>query len=85
VYAVRRPAAIARGAATTIELEPDGFVIDARRAGDVLVRVRHTRWWSVQSGRACVGRAPSGMTRVRVLAPGTVRVRARLLGHACLR
>ncbi len=85
VFAVRRPAAMVRGAAGTISLQPDGFEIRARRAGDALVRVRHTRWWSVTGGRACVGRASGGMTRVRVLRPGIVRVRAQLLRSACRR
>ena len=53
--------------------------------GNALVRVRHTRWWAVTDGRACVERGPSGMTRVRVLRPGTVRVQARLGGSACRR
>jgi len=85
VYAVRRPAPLVAGAARTISLEPDGFAIQATRRGDALVRVRYTRWWSVASGRACLARGPSGMTRVRVLAPGTVRVQARLGGPACRR
>jgi hypothetical protein len=85
VFAVRRPAPITSGVARTIALEPDAFTITARRAGEALVRVRHTRWWKVTSGRACVERAPGGMTRVRVLAPGSVRVQARLTGSACVR
>ena len=85
VFAVRRATPIVRGAATTISLQPDGFEIDADRAGDAFVRVRHTRWWSVTDGRACVGAAPGGMTRVRVLEAGTVRVRATLLRSACRR
>jgi hypothetical protein len=85
VFAVRRPAPMVRGAGATIELRADGFEIRAPRAGDVLVRVRHTRWWSVTDGRACVSRGRGGMTRVRVRAPGTVRVRARLFGDACRR
>jgi hypothetical protein len=51
----------------------------------VLVRIRHSRWWAVTSGRACVRRARGGMTRVRVLAPGKVRVQARLHGTRCRR
>ncbi len=74
VFAVRRPEPIASGVARAIEIEPDAFTITARRAGDALVRVRHTRWWKITSGRACVEQGPDGMTRVRVLAP---RQRAR--------
>jgi hypothetical protein len=91
VFAVRRPAPLAQGegsssqAAPTIVLEAHAFTIRARRRGDVLVRVRHSRWWTITAGRACVSRAAGGMTRVRVLAPGTVRVAARLSGPACRR
>ena len=85
VFAVHRPRTIASASGATIALEDDGFAIEAKRAGDVLVRVRHTRWWSVEAGRACVGATPGGMTRVRVFASGTVHVRARLLGDSCRR
>lgn len=85
VFAVRRPPPLVEGAADAIDLEPDGFAIRARRRGDALVRVRHTRWWAVTGGRACVERGPHGMTRVRVLGPGAVRVQARLLGSPCRR
>ncbi len=85
VYAVHRPAPLVSGAGRSITLEPGGFTIGAGRRGTALVRVRHTRWWSVTRGRACVERGPNGMTRVRVLRPGTVRVQARLEGSACRR
>lgn len=85
VFAITRPAPLAEGVARSISLTSDGFVIDVRRAGDVFVRVRHTRWWAVTGGRACVRRGAQGMTRVRVRAPGEVRVRARLTGSDCRR
>jgi hypothetical protein len=85
VFAVRRPTPLVAGVARTIALRPDGFAIAARRPGDALVRIRHTRWWAVTAGRACVRPGPDGMTRVQVLAPGTVRVQARLTGPACRR
>jgi hypothetical protein len=85
VFAVRRPAPLASGVADAIDLDAHGFTIHARRRGDALVRVRHSRWWTVTSGRACVRRASTGMTRVRVLAPGTARVQARLRGSTCRR
>jgi hypothetical protein len=85
VFAVRRPAALAGGAADEIEIEPDGFALTATRRGQALVRIRHTRWWRVTGGRACVEPGPGGMTRVHVLRPGTVRVQARLTGSACRR
>jgi hypothetical protein len=85
VFAVRRPKPLVAGAADTITLRSDGFTIHARRRGNALVRVRHTRWWAVTSGRACVEPGAGGMTRVRVLRPGTISVQARLTGPACRR
>lgn len=85
VFAVRRPAPLVQGVATAIALTPDGFTIQARRRGVALVRIHDTRWWAVTAGRACVSGAPGAMTRVRVLAPGSVRVQARLFGSACRR
>jgi hypothetical protein len=86
VFAVRDPAPLAQGAARgPIALTPDGFELTARRAGTALVRVRHSRWWRVTAGRACVRRAPGGMTAIRVLQPGRVRVQARLEGTSCRR
>ena len=81
VLAVRRPRPLAVGA--TAALTADGIALRSRRAGDVLVRVRHTRWWRVVDGRGCVRRDPRGMTVVRVRAPGVVRLQARLSGRSC--
>jgi hypothetical protein len=85
VFAVRRPAPLVAGAARTITLERDGFALRVAQRGDAFVRIRHTRWWAVTRGRACVERGPDGMTRVRVLRRGTIRVQARLGGPACRR
>jgi hypothetical protein len=85
VFAVRRATPLAAGVARAATLQPDGFTLRATRAGDALVRVRHTRWWSVTGGRACVRRGPAGMTLVRVLKAGTVRVRASLRPSRCRR
>jgi hypothetical protein len=82
VFAVQRPAPLVQGPAS-VTLSADGFTLRARRAGVALVRVRHTRWWRVTSGRACVEAAAGEMTRVRLHARGTVRVQARLTGSTC--
>ncbi|MGH2919984.1 MAG: hypothetical protein ACRDLS_15485 [Solirubrobacteraceae bacterium] len=83
VFAVRDPVAVADPPARATSLAADGFAIAAARSGDVLVRVRHTRWWSVTSGAACVEPAADGLTRVRVRRPGTITVQARLSGSSC--
>ncbi len=85
VYAVRSAAPLVTGAAGAITLEHDGFELQDARRGAALVRVRHTRWWAVTRGRACVEVGPDGMTRVKVLRPGAVRVQARLGGPTCRR
>ncbi|MEA2149449.1 MAG: hypothetical protein QOD69_1279 [Solirubrobacteraceae bacterium] len=86
VFAVRDPAPLVQGRARgPIELTGDGFTLRARRSGTALVRVRATRWWRVTAGRGCVARGPGGMTTLRVLAPGIVRVQARLTGNTCRR
>ncbi len=83
VFAVADAAPLAEDA--TVSLTPQGFVVDARRRGDLVVRVRHTRWWRVTDGQACVRRGPGGMTRLRILRPGVVRVQARMTGSTCRR
>ncbi|HWC26411.1 MAG TPA: hypothetical protein VG474_07505 [Solirubrobacteraceae bacterium] len=85
VFAVSRPRPLAQGAAARATLDAGAVTLHAPRAGDVLVRVHHTRWWRIASGRACVRPAPGAMTLVRVRAPGTVRIRARLTGSVCRR
>ena len=82
VFAVTAPKPLAEGGARAV-VSADGVTLRASRPGDVLVRVRHTRWWRVTGGRACVVAGPGGMTLVRVRAAGTVRLRARLRGSSC--
>jgi hypothetical protein len=83
VFAVAHPTPLADGARAT--LSPGAITLRAARAGGVLVRVHHTRWWRVTAGRACVFAAPDGMTRVEVRKRGTVRLQARLTGSSCRR
>ncbi len=83
VFAVTDPAPLAEGVASAISLSADGFAFTAKRAGDTFVRVRHTRWWTVTSGDACVTAAANGMTRLRVRRAGPIAVQARLSGSPC--
>ena len=55
VFAVAGRAPLAQGPAgarATATLSPTGVTIRADRAGSVLVRVHHTRWWRVTAGAA---------------------------------
>lgn len=83
VYAVADPAPLAGGGATATVAAGGAVTLRATRPGDVVLRVHHTRWWRVTGGSACVSRGPRGLTRVRVLRPGTVRIHARLTGSSC--
>jgi hypothetical protein len=56
-------------------LGSDFFQLTADRPGDYLVRVRHTPYWRVSAGDACVGRE-GDWTRVTARAPSVVRVQA---------
>jgi hypothetical protein len=68
----RSPAADARLAS----LGPTSFELNADAPGEYVVRVRHTRYWDVLSGDACV--EPDGdWTVVRARAAGVIRVGAR--------
>ncbi len=77
VWAVRDRAPLAGGAATLTRLTADGFTLDARRPGASTVLVRYTPYWSLASGRGCIGPAPGGWTQVRAREPGPLTVRTR--------
>jgi hypothetical protein len=85
LFAVRDPAPLTSARGSLLIPDPDGFRLSLTRPGTTLARIRWSRWWRVTGGRACVRRGPDGMTTVEVLAPGTVRVQARLTGSACRR
>jgi hypothetical protein len=76
LYAVRGSPGLVAGPATLSGLDPNSFSLNARRPGDVLVRVHFTSYWTVTAGEACV--QPDGdWTRVEVARAGEVRVAAR--------
>jgi hypothetical protein len=43
------------GPATLVSLEPDHLTLSVSTPGEITVRVRYTKFWSVTSGSACVG------------------------------
>ena len=73
VYRVHDPSPLAIGG-KMIKLTPEGFVVDADVPGTVLVRVRWTPYWSIESGSGCVEEAPDGYTMLDVETPGRFRV-----------
>jgi hypothetical protein len=77
IWEVRRPRPPVSGPARLVAVYTSSFVLRARRAGTVRVRERHTPYWQVPRGAACVTRAPGGWTELRVRRAGIVRVKAR--------
>jgi hypothetical protein len=63
-------------AARLTSLGVDSFVL-ASGAGDFLVRVHYSPYWTVTAGAASVGQGPDGFTAVRVLRAGRVVVATR--------
>jgi hypothetical protein len=73
VYAVSGARPIVEGPATLTALGPSSLTLHAARAGTLLVRVRFTPYWSIQTGSGCV--APAGdFTQLRLRQPGTVKL-----------
>jgi hypothetical protein len=73
VYAVGDPTPIVQRPATLEALGPSSLTLYAPRAGTILLRVRFTPHWAIQTGAGCV--APAGdFTAVSVRRPGTVRL-----------
>lgn len=76
---------VVAGAARVSDLRPASFTVHAARPGPVTVRIRHTPYWQVAGGSACVGRTAQGWTRVRALRPGAIRLVARFSADRVLR
>jgi hypothetical protein len=73
VYAVTGATPIVQGPATLTQLGPSSLTLRAARAATLLVRVRFTPYWAIQTGSACV--APAGdFTQLRLRKPGTVHL-----------
>jgi hypothetical protein len=77
IFALRSPTPLLSGPGRLTALGHDALTLQAAAAGNFLVHVHFTRYWTVAHGKACVGRARGGWTRVSVDAPGAVRVTAR--------
>ena len=73
VYAVSRPAPLARGAARVTRLDSDAVVLEATRPGRVALRVRWTPYWRLAEGHGCVER-DGDWTALTLTRPGRVRL-----------
>ncbi len=73
VYAVKDSTPIAAGAARLTALGPDWLRLDAKRPGEVTLRVHFTPYWALTRGSGCV--EPAGeFTRLLIRRPGPVAV-----------
>ncbi len=77
VYAVLGARPLARGAARVTAVAVDHIDLRASRAGVVDLRVRFTPYWRLTRGRGCVAPGRGAWTRLRLDAPGAVRLSAR--------
>ncbi|HTR89131.1 MAG TPA: hypothetical protein VMG62_03365, partial [Solirubrobacteraceae bacterium] len=83
VYAVRGARGLVEGPGHLTALGHDGFAVWARRAGRLLVRIHHSRYFAIAAGAGCVGAAPGGFTYVWARARGPLAVEGRFsLGRA---
>jgi hypothetical protein len=62
------------GRARVEVLEHERVVAHVSRAGTYHLRVRHTPYWSVAAGAACIDRSEDGTTALRVTRPGRLEL-----------
>jgi hypothetical protein len=77
VFAVRDPTPLVSAPAALTALGHSSFTLRFASAGRALVRLHHTRYWTVSGlhpAGACVASAPGGWTAVSASGPGVVRV-----------
>jgi hypothetical protein len=83
IFAVRSPTPLLTGPGRLTALGHDTFALQAAAAGNFMLRLHYTRYWTIVGANACVARAPGGWTRISVSSPGPVRAAARFsLGRA---
>ena len=83
VYEVSHPTPIVQGAATLSALGPNSVAINARRPGQVLIRVRFSPYWNLAEGAGAASTAAAwklrsqlaGKTVVGVLSGGNLDLR----------
>ena len=83
IFEVLRRAPLLTGPGRLTALGHDSFSLQASRAGNFVVKVHYTRYWTLTRGSGCVSQAPGGWTAVRLSRPGGAAVSARFsLGRA---
>lgn len=83
VFAVAGAPPLATGAARVVSADEQTVALRAAAPGGARLRVRHSRWWRVESGSACAAETDDGFVALRVGTPGEIRLRAALTGDRC--
>jgi hypothetical protein len=78
LYAVTDPQPLVAPPATLVASDPGGVTFDAPAAGEVLVRVRWSRWLTLAGGTGRVTPGPDGWTLVHIAGPGRYRLTSSL-------
>jgi hypothetical protein len=78
VYQVVGSPGIVSGPGRLERLDGGQIVLNASRAGHLLVRVRYTSRWALTQGSACIGAAPGGWIAVTVHQPGRIELNVQL-------
>lgn len=71
-----------KGHATLREIEPDRLTLAVQAPGDLILRIRATRHWSLRGG-GCVASTPDGWTILRDVPAGTAILTQSLTGTPC--
>jgi hypothetical protein len=77
IYRVADPLPLVSAPGSLVTLDATGVTLRARGPAPILVRVRHTPYFTVTRGSACITRAADGWTRVIPVRPGVIRIDAR--------
>lgn len=77
IYQVLDPTPLLSGPGALIALGHDSFTVHATHAGDFVVRIHYTRYWTLTQGHGCVAQTPEGWTALRAVVPGRIVLTAR--------
>jgi hypothetical protein len=78
LYAVTDPQPLVAAPAALVASDRGGVTFDAPAAGDVLVRVRWSRWLTLEGGAGKLSRGPDGWTLLHLAGPGRYRLTSAL-------
>ncbi|MFI5491892.1 hypothetical protein ACIA1L_05145, partial [Actinoplanes sp. NPDC051859] len=74
LFAVANPEPLVAAPGELVRSDRGGVTLRVAAAGDVLVRVRWSRWLGVRDGAVCLAPAPDGWTMIRARTAGEFRL-----------